>query len=109
MQVKVFENDANVDLNSACSLTMHSKSFLARKEHVFELKYWSDAKKVSCHLAQGTLGSRGPALDLHAVLARLEGNDSNAVACNRVAAMAVSLPDLNRDLGPTSHRLTLIV
>ena len=50
-----------------------------------------------------------PAFNLHLVVTRLEGNDTNSVPTNGISAFIVSFPNFNLEFRPTSYCLTLIV
>ena len=82
MQVKVLVNNANIDFDCSGSIAFHSKSFLTREKYVFELKLWLDPEQASLELIEVALWLWHPALDLHLMLTWLEGNNTNAIACD---------------------------
>ena len=107
--MEVLKDDTNIDFDSSGSLSMHAESFLARKEQVFEFEDGTDTEHISCHLSDRTLSTRGPALDLDAMLTGFEGDDAEAIACDRVAPVRICLPDFNIELGPAADRLTFVM
>jgi hypothetical protein len=109
MKLEILDNKSYINLYCASRLSLEAKSVCRGHKHVLKFKLWLCPKDLCGKSLPEALGLGSPALDLKSVLPRGEGNSSDSIAGDRIAAVIVYLPDLNKKLGPTTHSLSFVV
>lgn len=109
MQIKVFEHDAHFYLHRACRDRFEPEPFCRGHRDVFKFKFRLYVEQTRSEAFEKALWFGRPALYLYFMVSRLEGHNPDAVASNRVPALAVGLPHLELELGPAADSFALVV